>query len=94
MSREHQWFYINFYLAVIFAPLILVDPSLIRVSAYFSIWGIVALPLIINNFSFMPNYRLIVYWIIFALILVRPILQPDTNFRFSWQEMKLHERYH
>lgn len=93
MKKEYQWFYINFCIAVVLCPLVLVNPSLIRLSSYFSIWGIFFLPMIVQNSSFNSKYRLIVYWILLFLTLGRPLLNPDNTYRFKWQYMELHERY-
>lgn len=93
LKKEYQWCYVNFCIATVLCPLILVNPSLIRLSSYFSIWGILFLPMIIQNSSFNSKYRLIVYWMLLFLTLGRPLLNSNDNYRFKWQYMELHERY-
>ena len=94
ISRSEQFVRICFYLGIIFAPLILINPSLIRLSAYFSIWGCVFIPNILLHFNDNLRYQQIIFIILFILVLGRPIaLGRVAEFKFKWEKMQLHKRY-
>ena len=82
--------YICFALAICLVSFVWVNPNLMRVIAYFSLWGIVYLPFMVNSFH---KYRLIVYSFILILLLARPIVTGGHPYVFFWQKMELHERY-
>lgn len=94
-SPMEQFAIINFYLAVVFAPIILVDPSLIRLNAYFSLWGIVFIPNIILQYPEQTRMRQMVLLLVLCLVLGRPLLTGirDDNYKFNWEKKELHDRY-
>ena len=89
--RMSQFVCINFYLAVVFAPLILVDPSLLRLDAYFLIWGIVYIPNIITYHKAFPKKW--TYALLLLLLLGRPLILGNSPYKFNWESMELHQRF-
>ena len=70
-------------LALIFTPLTWVDPALMRVVQYFSIFLLLLLPIVINSYSTRQNNRYIVISIcilIFCIILIK----RDSDYAFLW----------
>ena len=82
--------YVCFSLAICFISFIWINPNLMRVISYFSLWGIVYLPNMVKSFH---RYRLIVYVAVLALLLARPIMAGGHPYAFYWQKMELHDRY-
>lgn len=82
--------YVCFSLAICFVSFIWINPNLMRVIAYFSLWGIVYLPNMIKSFH---RYRLIIYIVVLILLLARPIVGGGHPYAFYWQKMELHDRY-
>ena len=85
-SKIQQIMSICFYLGIMTAPIILVSPSQIRGNAYFAIWGIVFVPNIVN--SIKSKSRTLIYVILIALTLGRPIAQGVPEFKFYWEKME------
>lgn len=77
--------YICFYLGIVTSPIILVSPSQIRGAAYFTIFGIFFIPNIVENVT-IPQ-RSLVFWMLIALTLGRPLLQGIPDFNFMWDSM-------
>lgn len=90
---KYQFVRICFYLGIVFVPLILIDPSLIRLDAYFAIWGVIFIPNILDHFEYNSRHLQIAFIIVFILVLGRPLLSGTVKYRFEWEYMKLHERY-
>ena len=82
--------FISFALAISIISFIRVDPSLQRLIAYFSIWGMVFLPNAL--YYHKPFVRRILIICVFALCIGRSVLIP-TPYKFFWQYMNLSERY-
>lgn len=79
-------------LALIFTPLTWVDPSLMRIVQYYSIFSLLLLPLIINAYSTHQNNRYIIIFIcilIFCIILIK----RNGDYAFLWDEIKLGANY-
>lgn len=77
--------------AVIFAPLMWVDTSLMRVIQYFSIFALIGMPLAIDNlFSRGTNNTL--YWL-FWIVLVLTTIRHNYEYCFFWQDMQLPSVY-
>lgn len=73
--------------AVVFAPLMWVDTSLMRVIQYFSIFALIGMPLAIDNlFSRGTNKTL--YWL-FWIVLVLTTIRHNYQYCFFWQDMQL-----
>ena len=90
---KHQFIRICFYLGIVFMPLILTNPSLIRLDAYFAIWGVIFIPNILAHFEYNSRHLQIAFIILLILVLGRPILTGAAEYKFKWEHMKLHERY-
>lgn len=90
---NEQFIQVCFFLSIVFAPMILVDPSLIRLDAYFAIWGVVFIPYILENFEKRTKHWQIIYILLFVLTFGRPILSGVPTYKFKWEQMHLHKRY-
>jgi transmembrane protein EpsG len=82
--------FIAFALAISIISFMRVDPSLQRLIAYFSIWGMVFLPNAL--YVHRGTVRNILIVCVLALCIGRSVLTP-TPYKFYWQHMELHERY-
>ena len=93
LSVNKQFAQICFFLSIVFAPMVLIDPSLIRLDAYFAIWGVVFIPHILEKFENRTQYWQIIYILLFILTFGRPILSGVPTYKFKWEQMHLHKRY-
>ena len=79
-------------LAILFIPLTWVDPSLMRIVQYFSLFLIIALPVAINNISKNSTLKYALYiGLISSLIFV--IIRRSSEYAFFWDEMMLGNNY-
>lgn len=83
---------INCCLGIVFAPLILANPSLIRVSSYFAIWYIPLIALTVRNAS-IKEKRIVVLLIFMLTIGWSCINNRGSGYYFCWENIQLHERY-
>lgn len=81
----------NFLLGVVITPIILVDPSLQRLTSYFVIWGMIFIPNIVNEFYITK--RKLIYILLLVLTLGRPIIMGDQDYKFNWEHKEFHQRY-
>ena len=79
-------------LALVFAPLTWVDPTLMRVGQYYSIFMLIAIPQCMTTLNLTPNMRGWVYWIFF-IIVIAVILKHNSQYEFFWNHMELGENY-
>lgn len=79
-------------LALVFAPLTWVDPTLMRVGQYYSIFMLIAIPQCITTLNLTPNMRGWIFWI-FTLILIAVIIKHNSQYEFFWNYMELGENY-
>lgn len=85
-NKMEQLIYICFYLGIMTAPIILVSPSQIRGNAYYAILGTVFIPNIICYSK--AKARAVIFVMLLALTLGRPMVQGVTNFKFMWDTME------
>lgn len=80
-------------LAVVSAPLTWVDPSLMRVCQYFSIFTLFILGPAIQHFccQYRVNYQNI--FILVLVVFIGVIIKRGQTYAFFWQEMKLPDNY-
>lgn len=78
-----------FALALIFTPLTWVDPSLMRVVQYYSIFSLLLLPVIINVYSKNQYFILIMCILLLCIVLIR----RNADYAFFWEEMNLGANY-
>lgn len=90
VNYYNKFAFIAFALSISIISFIRVDPSLQRLIAYFSIWGMVFLPNAL--YAHKPLVRKILVVCVLALCIGRTVLIP-TPYNFFWQQMELHERY-
>lgn len=77
-------------LTLVWVVMIRLDPSLIRITAYFGPWmGVMVTHALLLWRK--KDYKLFFTILLFIFVL-RALITPD-NYHFLWQEMKLHERY-
>lgn len=91
LKLPYRFFTLNFMLAVMVVPVILIDPNLQRVTAYFALWGVIFIPNLVTKFS--KQFQLYVYLLLILLTLGRPLLTGVGEFNFIWDQMDLDERY-
>lgn len=90
-SIQYKTLYkLNFALAICFISFIWVNPNLMRVIAYFSIWGIAFIPNALDQYLY--PYKTLLYVIILALTVGRTVITPPP-YKLYWQEMQLNERF-
>lgn len=81
-------------LALLFAPLTWVDPSLMRVCQYFSVFSMFLLGPVLQKFCESHNVSfqnaLLLLFLLFSAI----IIKRDADYAFFWQYMALPENYH
>lgn len=83
-SEDNRMQYYGTALTLIFVPLIWVDPSLLRIGAYFGLF----VPMLIARL-YSENREVL---IILAIVLLLNSFKDD-GYRFMWQEKKMHDRY-
>ena len=78
-------------IAIFFTPMMWVDPTLMRVIQYFSIFVLVGLP---PSFKVIKTYLKtdVVYWL-FLLVLIATIIRHNYEYGFLWDTMRLGENY-
>ena len=77
-------------LTLVWVVLVRMDPSLIRIIAYFGPWMGLMVPHALRCWR-PKDYKLFLT-ILFMIFVMRAIITPD-NYHFMWQEMQLHDRY-
>ncbi len=80
-------------LAILFVPLTWVDPSLMRVCQYFSIFSMFLLGPIIQKLCIKQNlnFLTILFWVFLLFAVV--IIKRGQDYAFFWQHMALPENY-
>lgn len=75
-------------LALIFTPLTWVDPSLMRVVQYFSIFLVIGLPLALDNIG-MDKFMFKLTYLGITSLLLYTIIRRSYEYAFFWENMKL-----
>ena len=82
-NREYnKYYYYGTALTLVFTPLILFDPSAIRLASYFGLY----LGMCIGNLSNITTITRNGFIPIIAIFYLRVASQPDDGYRFMWQE--------
>ncbi len=79
-------------LAIVFAPMMWVDTSLMRVIQYYSIFTVIAIPLSIDYVSTDIKLKHLLYNII-VVVFILTTIRHNYNYAFLWQDMKLEAQY-
>lgn len=79
-------------IAILCTPLTWINPSLMRVVQYFSIFLIIALPLAVRNLGVDKSLSNLIY-IGILLLLLLTIIRRGAEYAFFWQEMMLGTNY-
>lgn len=77
-------------MTLVWVVLVRLDPSLIRLIAYFGSWMGLMVPLALKKWR--PDDYKIFFAFILMVFVLRAIVTPD-DYHFMWQEMELHKRY-
>lgn len=77
-------------LAIVFAPMMWVDTSLMRVIQYYSIFCLISIPLSIDNMGLDKSNRALLYWA-FIFVLLFTTVRHNYNYAFFWQDVKRSE---
>ena len=80
-------------LAFVLTPLTWVDPNLMRVVQYFSVFMLIYLPLILDSIDFKSKFMKPILFGSLILILILLIIKTDSDYKFLWQYMPLGENY-
>lgn len=94
ISNDNTFRILNgFCLALFFTPLTWVDPSMMRVVMYYSIFTLFLLGDLVDCFnseySKISNNVLLLIILVFCIVLVR----RDTDYAFFWEQMQLGDNY-
>lgn len=89
-AYEKRLMYGGAAMTLVWVVMVRLDPSIIRLTAYFGPWMGVLIPSSLKLWD-KSNYRAL-FFIVLMVFVVRAIITPD-NYHFLWQEMKLHSRY-
>lgn len=87
---DNRLFYGGAAMSLVWVVMVRLDPSLIRMTAYFGPWMGLMVPYALQKWK--PNSFITMFTIILLIFIVRAITTSD-NYNFLWQEMQLHERY-
>lgn len=91
MNEIQKLSYSCFAMAIGTVTFLLLSPDLIRITYYFSIWGVIFLPMCYELSSkSIKRFSMI---IILGLLIGRTILNPP-QYKFYWETMELHDRYY
>lgn len=85
-DREIQMMSVGSSFTLIFIPLLLLDSTLIRISAYFMLWMGLFVPLILKKYP--PNIRCLIIYILVLMLLYRSFNAPE-QYAFFWQQMEM-----
>lgn len=88
---EHRYFYIASALVLGLTPLVRIDPSYLRLISYFGLWFSILIADVLNTL-YSKDIGKQIYTIIIMIFLIKTIFSP-MNYKFNWQEMRLHDRY-
>lgn len=80
-------------LAFVFTPLTWVDPSLMRVVIYFSIFMLLFIPKVIETATIGNSKLRTAIYISMYVILIFLVIRGGGEYKFFWQEMQLGENY-
>lgn len=80
-------------LSLLFVPLTWVDPSLMRVGQYFSVFSMFLLGMVLQKVSVKYNLKFQTILFFIFLIFAAVIIKRDQDYAFFWQEMALPENY-
>ncbi len=92
-SQKVKLCYNAFCIGVLFTPLTWVDPSLMRVVMYFSVFGIFFLGDLVREFCKRYNLSLGIVTLSMILTFALVIIKRGAEYAFFWQEMALPEYY-
>lgn len=80
-----------FAMSITTVTFLLLSPDLIRITYYFSIWGIIFLPMCFELCD--KKFKTICLIVILGLLIGRTTLRPPI-YKFYWEQMELHDRYY
>lgn len=95
IDSENKYIIIAFGFALIFTPLTWVNPSLMRVVQYFSIFLLILLPMLLQSlkYVFRKNSAYIYIICIFFMFLLFMKSSWNSEYKFYWQYMELGDNY-
>lgn len=80
-------------LAFVFTPLTWVDPSLMRVVQYFSIFMLLFIPQVIDTATLSNQKVRTAIYVGIYIILIFLVIRAGGEYKFFWQQMQLGENY-
>lgn len=89
-AYEHRLLYGGAALSAVWVIMVRLDPTVIRLVAYFGPWMGLLVPYAVEKLN--SDDAKMIFTILLIIFLIRAAITPD-NYHFMWQEMKLHERY-
>lgn len=72
------------FIGMVFIPIVYVNPSVMRVVQYFSVYLMLMVPYIINSFKDIKERRVVVGIVVIVLILL--FISTNPQYKFFWQE--------
>ena len=100
LNKSHlsQNYYNAFALALLLLPLSWINPSLLRITMYFSIFMILFIPEIVNSFDkfslkFRRGVGIVTLFLLFVLYFQSNWNKEYMVYKFYWQEMQLGKNY-
>lgn len=90
-SYKQRLIYGGAAMTLIWAVMVRLDPSIIRLTAYFGPWMGLMVPHALRLWR-KKEYK-IIFAIILLVFILRACITPD-NYHFLWEEVKLHDRYY
>lgn len=96
IKNEMKYFYFAFAMVIILVPLSYINPSLLRIVMYYSIFIMVFTPYIIESFSIISlklSKDLYVVGISVILLLFLKTNLNSPEYGFFWEEMRLSDHY-
>ena len=79
-------------LGLFFVPLVWVDPTLMRVVQYFSIFIIIAVPVVLDNIKGNKFIKSLIYGV-YVIVMIFTIIKHNAQYAFFWQAMQLGQNY-
>lgn len=92
-SQQYKMGLNAFALGLFFTPLTWVDPNLMRVVMYFSVFSIFILGRLIRTYSYNKKYCIQTISIFLIAAAILSIIKRGYDYAFFWQEMRLPENY-
>jgi hypothetical protein len=95
LSGQNRYVITAFALALLFTPLTWVNPNLMRMVQYFSIFILLLIPMILKSLQFQSKNSASLLFVLALFLLFALFIKNgwSSQYEFFWQEMKLGDNY-